>query len=260
MGDHLYACGRAQPEPEEADLRKWLVEMGLDSGGLAGLNKQTQSCLFSKALASAQSLPTKQDNIFDPSSFPRCQDAYGAFCLQIKLTSADYDLRVTAVGRKHAYVLYRIQLNSMVSRHLADGHPNVYLQGQGVQPDICLILKEFRQMPKGQAILMVQFACVSREKRGVEPQSVRDALEDHLSGCGPQRFEMLNDQSLLLKQVLLENAARLTPEYKQRRMLEWGIVRFAALLSDSLQLPQPGTKRLGPAGSHHCVLVISYQE
>ncbi|KAK9784869.1 hypothetical protein WJX73_000655 [Symbiochloris irregularis] len=227
-GKQSKTAGRTWPELTERDLRKVLKEMRVHVEDMKKGDEDALRELLSRSLGKLQGLPSaaRSEDLLDPFSMDGCEpdeEFRMAFCHNRTLQEI---ASVQAGGSlNNAYLQYRETL-ALLALHHHEGMCSVALMQDKEQTiAIMMLLKGLKRGPGGSPLFEVQFLCSLKSNL---PKEVLAAVQKALfpegsEGTPTQTFTVKVLEAQLIKEVLLSNAARLSPEYKQDSKQEWGI-------------------------------------
>ncbi|KAK9812406.1 hypothetical protein WJX73_008645 [Symbiochloris irregularis] len=176
---------------------------------------------FAGTIAKVQGLPDVQQSssAFNPYALDRWQGSIESAeqVFRDRLTAGEYCAGVLAEGRDDAFLLLRRHWSDILEEYDEDKPVKVLLR---FNSDLAALLlaRGLKQMSDGRPLVLVQYLCLTRDNLGPgcsldSPEMLQNAMHLHASAV----------ELLLLKEVLVSNAARLSTEYKQRCKQEWGI-------------------------------------
>ncbi|KAK9801949.1 hypothetical protein WJX73_009615 [Symbiochloris irregularis] len=218
--------GTAWPELSKSDLRTLLRDIGVKTSEFEQAKTKAIRELFAKTLAKAHSLPLLADCLgtLDPESMTKCdpEDLRAGFSFAGpdtgKKTAYLETLRAQELMEAepdNSFLHYRMRLHILGEEYWEGAISAALMRHEESELAILLNIKDMRIGPDGTPLLMVSFVCVVGPANTAE---LYQAFTRVRASClGLSQYQVKNRLGVqLLKEVLLSNAARLTPDYKQR--------------------------------------------
>ncbi|KAK9812037.1 hypothetical protein WJX73_000252 [Symbiochloris irregularis] len=192
---------------------------------------------FQAALALAQRLPSMQALVLiDLSALSSCRRDKTLLCSFAAgmLTDANMNQEHSTSPRhlQDTYLAYRIHLALLVMAYATEDSSAFVMMVTDEcthtvsdSPDglaVFIFVKGAKLGPSNRPLLEVFFCCAITGNDPHVLEWVYPQIDLH-APQGPTPTGMSTLQIMLLKEVLVANTARLSPQYKQRRRREWGI-------------------------------------
>ncbi|KAK9812054.1 hypothetical protein WJX73_001431 [Symbiochloris irregularis] len=225
-GDRLKIVG-GWPELAERELRQLLHEMRVDVKGVLKGDTGLLRALFDRTLAKVQKLPwsSRAEHSFDPSSLLRCELNLATATAFADTLVQEEVARMTArpeATYSDAYLQYRNSLSQMVFHYQDSAIATNALQNADNTAAMMLVFRGARQHPKGFPLIEVQWLCSTMDTFGPDHEmAVSFAMMAAGDNCHVCTVKML--EAMLIREILMANAARLSPEYTRRCKQAWGV-------------------------------------
>ncbi|KAK9786687.1 hypothetical protein WJX73_010473 [Symbiochloris irregularis] len=170
-------------------------------------------------LAKVQNLaPRLLTDPMNPSTFSSCSRTDIVAAMFLNCPPDEYTAsRDTAALRGDAYLQYRVNVSHFARVWVADKGSTVVFEDLDNSISVTVLVKGSKLTPRAGPLLECQFLCMLRRDSGPDPESSAAYRMVVPVGQWPTvlfRIELI--EVLLTKEVLTANAARLSPEYKQR--------------------------------------------
>ncbi|KAK9787999.1 hypothetical protein WJX73_002777 [Symbiochloris irregularis] len=194
----------------------------------ANVLKRLSASTAESAISTWQgTLTTRHCAVRWPSRMPRCQHDSKFVEAFTNLTAEELMQERTHKLVRDAYVLYRFFLRDLALEHTKLGAVTTTLKDTRKLSDIIIVTRGLRTGPKGSPLLEVQYTCNTKES--FTPASERalfvTTMQAHsLTGFdqfAAVDFHITMMEAMLIREILVANAARLDPEYIKQCRKKW---------------------------------------
>ncbi|KAK9795519.1 hypothetical protein WJX73_008864 [Symbiochloris irregularis] len=220
--------GRPWPQFSVEDLRLLLLDMRVDTHNVDTTDLPSLTALLIRTLHKVQEfyMFLKPKQLITPSDLPRCpsdmenfQSAFLLACGPDEMMKAFLGGAANDLSDLSPYLQYRTQFGRLAQCHGKDKVSTLILYDETSQVSIMLIIRGLRKAYEDIPLMEVQFLCMTELNDPHECwQEMMDAVEATMEGGNKWmslKIRLLN--AMLVKEMLLSNAAMLTPDARAVR-------------------------------------------